>query len=115
MSHPVWARHVWSRLPVREGCSSVLFPATLPVLRCEAYFTVIVSTNFAAYFCWLVCKRQRVNGPRTAERAMPRTFALDAITVCDFVLRINLVPTVRSDVWVLQLVVVIPEDVFEGK
>jgi hypothetical protein len=46
---------------------------------------------------------------------MPRAFALDAVTVCDFVLRILLVPTLRSDVWVLQLVVVIPEDVFEGK
>jgi len=43
---------------------------------------------------------------------MPRTFALDAVPVRNLPLCVLLVPTLRFDVWVFQLVVVISEDVF---
>jgi nitrate reductase NapE component len=43
---------------------------------------------------------------------MARTFALDAVPVCNLPLSVLLVPTLRFDVWMFQLVMVISEDVF---
>jgi hypothetical protein len=43
---------------------------------------------------------------------MARTFALDAVPVRDLPLGVLLVPTLRFDVWMFQLVVIISEDVF---
>jgi hypothetical protein len=45
---------------------------------------------------------------------MPRTFALDTIPARNLPFSVLLVPTLRPDVWMLQLVVVIAKDVFEG-
>jgi hypothetical protein len=40
-----------------------------------------------------------------------RTFAFDTISVCSFPFCILLIPTLGSNVWMLQLVMVIAEDV----
>lgn len=45
------------------------------------------------------------------KRIIPRTFTLDAISVRNFLLYILLIPALRPDIWMLQLVVVIAEDV----
>ena len=43
---------------------------------------------------------------------MARTFALNAVPVRDLPFCVLFVPTLRFDVWMFQLVVVISEDIF---
>ena len=86
-------------------------PAAFSMLRCKAHFAIIIRTCFAAHLRWLVCRTLRVNGLQTEGGMVTRTLALDTISVCSFPFSILLIPTLGSNVWMLQLVMVIAEDV----
>jgi hypothetical protein len=91
------------------------FPAAFSVLCCEAHLAVIIGTCFAAHLCWLVCGTLRVSEVANWIGTVGRALALDTISVGNFPVYVLLIPSLGSNIWVLQLVVVIAEDIFERK
>ena len=91
------------------------FPAAFSVLCCEAHLAVIIRTCFVAHLCWLVCGTLHVSKVANWIKIVARALALDAISVDNLPVYVLLIPTLLqtlgSNVWMLELVVVIAEDV----